>query len=1076
MLPYSGSDQPVCTPQNTVSAAAASTFEARTAVSTTVDRSTFYQSRLADLGIPHQHAHRHGLKPGPDGSILQVVRTFDGNPRLFIPDSKKKQWESVNKRKTAYGLHDNQFYRELCVRRLHPDDLAANPRLPKYINERGQRVHPLPTNLAIANYGNGEQGGTINFIEGYFKALALDLGGMETVAFTGISVYRLSEELTEYLTARRPDRINVLYDADALNLSSSAAMLSSRRSEDFFNSIDRFSAELFSLCRRIYLDCEIFFIMGRRDSDEKGVDDVMAAHGQLPVIEDLQNFPGDYRLHTSTFFTGFKLADSTRRAKLKKLFLTRNYRDWAEEAVEKDYAKLAAGFKYCKATYRAIDAGNLMDATITYELDDDPFDVAVEAEQLQVNKYLDERRTEFDALITAHKRLAVQAPTGSGKTTFFMQYAKRTEVRMVLAVPTVNLVKQVAKQHGAYGLHGNYRIQKVQKANNAQVVVCTYDTLCHVPDLWRRLLVIDEAHNLINQFGETYRTVRHFRAETLRKCVQLIDTAAQTVLLSGTMPNLLCRALEFTRVDVARASNPDVRVFDIEAEQSSAEGLAKCLLSQLAELDWRKPQLHVVFWNHTDQIEQVKNTLIDMELLQPEEIAVITRRHYNDGHTEGLNEIIRYQKVNTGIKLLLCTCLISEGVNIKNTNVGRVYTVDLRCPDTFRQFVARFRKLETVNVFSILGAERDLQPEFFFPAELELAERFEAAQLQARHLQRRLQHWTSDYDAEELPFMDQIQRQIDYRHESKLMRLVYRDGQEWRADVLHVLSALRGRMLATGNNCYFYTTLRRFGFTVLRVEQVVVGDAVAESVDVAQESSKAREQDFSKMLREELLSSDPFLPINALYLQYREQGNRHAMARLRQLAGDLIEEDDATTLAWLTTNRRRMNREARDLIMRTVMLRYMGVGDKAEFLSMSKSAWRQQLRQLTFHFENQAFEQRCNRKKMLAEHKEEIRIKRRMAELVDQHAGQEMSPQELQQLLCVMNARKTTGQVIDVMALSPAQVLNIVLEVSASDTIGHGRSRSVFLRSKWSAEYPPPGAADCRRLLADPLQILAFTG
>ena len=1077
MLPHSGSDQPVCTPQHTVCSTTSPASGDRTAVLTTVDRSlNFYHSRLAELGILPAHARYHGLKPGPDGSILQVVRTFEGRPRLFVPEAKKKQWEKVSKRKSAYGLHDDQFFQELCVRRLHPDTLAANPRLHKYMNERGQRVYPMPANSAIANYKNEETGGTINFIEGYFKALALDLGGMETVAFTGISVYRLSEDLVEYLTARRPERINILYDADALNLSRSASALTSRRSEDFFASVSRFSSELFALCRRIQLNCDIFFIMGRADSPEKGVDDMMQVHGQLPVILDLVGFPSEYRFTETRFFAGFKLAESTAQSKLKKLFLQKNYRDWAEQVTGKDVNQLAAGFKYCKATYRAIDGGNLMDSTITYELDDDPFAVEVPAEQLRVRKYLDEQRQRFEELFGEHKRLAIQAPTGSGKTTFLMQYAKRNEVRMVLAVPTINLAKQVARQHNAYALHGNYRVQHVQHANEAQVVVCTYDTLPHVPDLWRRILVIDEAHNLINQYGQTYRTVRPFRAEALRKCTHLMGQAARTILLSGTMPDLLCRALEFHRVDVRRTDNPTVRVFDVEADISSPEGLAKCLLAQLAERDWRRPDLHVVFWNHTDQIERVKNTLIDMQLLQTDEIAIITRRHYNDGDTASLNEIINRQKVRPNVKLLLCTCLISEGVNIKNTNIGRVYTVDLRCPDTFRQFVARFRKLDSINVFSILGAERDLQPEFFFPAELELAERFEAAQLQARHLQRRLSHWEQDYDADELPYIEQIQQQIDYRHDSQLLRLVYRDGQEWRPDVLHVLSALRGRQLATGNNCYFYSLLRRIGFQVLRIEQTQISEEVDEAVEAVHAVDKLKEADFLEQLREELLAPSQLISmVTGLYLYYKENGNRHAMARIRRLAGE-IDEKDGTAAAWLAANRRQLSRDARDLIMRSVVLTYLGVNQHQKHLALSKSAWRQQLRQLTFYYENEAFGQRSNRKKMLAEHKEDIRIKRRIAELVDKHAGEEMSPQELQLLVSVMNVRKLSGRVVDVMALSPAQVLNIVLEVSAAEPIGSGRSRTVILGKKWSAANPPPGAVGCQALNADPLRILAFTG
>ncbi|MEL7163521.1 MAG: hypothetical protein AAFN92_22375, partial [Bacteroidota bacterium] len=355
-----------------------------------------------------------------------------------------------------------------------------------------------------------------------------------------------------------------------------------------------------------------------------------------------------------------------------------------------------------------------------------------------------------------------------------------------------------------------------------------------------------------------------FRAETLRNCVRCFPEAKKTILLSGTMPPLLCHAFNFHLVTFRRLENPTVRVFDIEANGSDNAALSKCLITRLAEVNWQEDKLQVVFWNNTDQITRLSQSLVELKYLAEDEIAIISRTHYDAGKSPDLDDIIRNQKINPRIKLLLCTCLISEGVNIKNTNVGRIYTVGLRCEDTFRQFIARFRKLKTVNVFSILEAERDLRPEFFQSAKMELLENLERAKLQAKHLRRRKYAYQGDYDETELPFLDQIEGTEEYHYRNQLFNLIYQDG-DWHADPLHVLAAIHGRKLATSNNCYFYTRLRANNFSVFRVKRTPTDELVEETINVQHESAKAIRKEFRKKLLEDL-TSFPDEPINALYL------------------------------------------------------------------------------------------------------------------------------------------------------------------------------------------------------------------
>lgn len=1011
-----------------------------------------------------------------------MVRDFAGNQRAFVPREKQKALERIRERRTGSEIDDRHFYRPLFVQRLHPDALAANPNLHKYMNEPGVRVFPLPTNLAIQNYLQQLTGGNITFIEGYFKALALALNGIEAVAFTGISVYRLCDELINYITVRRPSSIRIMYDADARDLGK-GDKISARRTEDFFRSVDKFSAELAALCNKIGLECDIYFVMGNPDNPEKGVDDLIVTHGAEAVINDLNSFPKTSHLFTTPFFEGFKLSESTRRARLKNFFLNRNYRDWFEALPISPDKDLAKGFSYRKASYRVSSAGSLLDNTLTYSLENDPFAVNVPSSELNIKVFLDEARRKLDQLIEQHPRIAIQSATGSGKTTFFIEYAKRKRLPVVIAVPYVSLAKQIAKEHKAYALHGNYQPANVQKAAEADIVVCTYDTLRHVGDLWRRTLIIDEAHNLINQYGETYNYVQLFRAESLRRCIQLIPDARKTILLSGTMPDLLCNALNCYLVKVARSTNPRVRIFDIEADKNTSESLARCLLTRMHEIDWSLPKLNVVFWNNTDEMETLKEILVEMGLLKTEEIAIISRRHYNDGETDNLDDIITHQRVNPRIKLMMCTCLISEGINIKNTNVGRIFTVGLRCPDTFRQFIARFRNLTQVDVFSILEAETDLREEFFLPAELELETNLSIARIQATHNEKCAKYWEREYDDDELAYLDQIKQSTTYDFKSKLINLVYHENGTWQVDILHLLARIRGRKIATSNNCYFYTRLSEIGFEVLRVQGLQTPEPIQQAVTDTVETEKVAQKDFLQSLAEQL-ATDPTLLFNALYLLYQEKGNRHGMAELRALVGETISEHPVDAVAWLQLNRRRLNRKACKLILRRAKLHFFGIQEVAEAMSCSQAIWDQALRSLTFFFELQAYANRANRKRMQTGHKEEIRIKKGLAQHLATRAGELLSPRQLQAFIQPLisvpdpnpDPKASKPGTISVLALSSAQLIRLVSEITDAKITGSGRYRAVLLGQNWSPDHPPLFADQCSNLIANPLKILALSG
>ncbi|WP_187270982.1 DEAD/DEAH box helicase family protein [Neolewinella aurantiaca] len=880
----------------------------------------------------------------------------------------------------------------------------------------------------------------------------------------------------------------------------------------------------------------------------KGVDDLIEAHGHQPVASDLLKFNLSPSLQESRFFAGFTLSKSSFRHKLNRLFLKKNYREWAEFHTKANFNELAKGFFYQNARYRALSTGDLLDNTITYELITDPFRVEVPTIKLNINRYLQEQYRAISAILATHQSVALEAPTGSGKTTFIIKYARRTRQPLVIAVPTINLARQIAHQHKGYALTGNFNHNKVQVSNEADLIVCTYDTIHQVPHLFLRLLVIDEAHNLVNQYGQVYRGYKPFRAETLRKCAALIPEAKKTVLLSGTMSPLLCQTLKAQLVTVSRNQNPNVRVFDIEADGTNNEALARSLITHLAEIFPRPrrgqtsltpgearaegtsrtrgyaathetserstksaPQgkLHVVFWNNTDQLTAVKELVVQLGYLRKDQIATISRSHYNRGEADALDDIISRQKIKPSIKLLFCTCLISEGVNIKNRNVGRIFTVGLRDEDTFRQFIARFRKMKVVNVFSILPTERNLLPDFFPFADEELINNLELAELQARQLRRSKKRWQNEYPAEDLPFITNIEQSNNYQYRNHLLNLAYQHDKEWIPDPLHVLAAIHGRKVASANNCYFYTRLRAVGFTILRVKNKPSADPVKDAVSKAGQTQKEERKAFHKALIEDLLHH-PAPVINALFLWYAEQGNRHGRANLQQLTPKLLDNvQGATGAQYLSQHRRRWDEKARTHILRYCRLFALGVTDKEHFLNLSPAEFNHQFRAAKFHFEQQLFNDPKTRKLMKSEHKEEVRIKKHIAQhlalnLQNTNSGTEENKganagakmvgralvERLKPLLLVskkplLPARSARPPLIakkrrlsepegliDLLGLSPARAINLVRNITHCTVEGSGRYRTITIHAAFTNDNPPPLAAAANNLLADPAKIL----
>lgn len=872
---------------------------------------SYLQQRLGALGLTIDDADRHGLTSDEHGNILQAIRTFTGRPILYL-DSRgdnARRIKLMQNRKTFSEHGDiEQFERPLSILRVNPANLRPGEPKYRYPSKDTTKlpVKPLPTLRAIDAYNGGVTGGVGVGIEGYFKGIALSVSGIEAVAFTGISTYKMCDDMIDYIVSRKFDDYVIMYDADARELKTKPGQIpSAKRIIDFYNSAQKFAGAFYDTCKRHNLHTRLHFAIVSEDAGHKGIDDLLEANPDKrgDIVRAFNTFK------SSEYFTFVGLPKSAFTQRLKEFFTLSNHNDFYNRYRGEIGLQ---PFKIGKATYQYThgSASELFDTPTSYiKLLDNPF--AVEhpgAIDFTVKRYLSEIDGELSNILTNTPRVCLSAPTGTGKNAFFLGYHdgkrrqrgyfEKTNTRGVITVPTVTLCKQLASKLNVPGLHGHVSIREAERATDARVIVCTYDTLHRVTDLHARTLVVDEAHNLVNQYGDIENRVP-FRAEVLRRVVGFFDVAQSAILMSGTPPDLLAAVLHFKMVRVNRVENNNVFVKLIEALTSSPDALTAEALAQMSKMDLHDGRIRFVYYNSKKQLNVIAQGLMQVHGLTQKDIAIITRDDVSDGTHAVYNGIINRSQIE-GAKVVLSTCLIAEGINIENTNIGEVVTVGVNCPDSFRQYVARFRSMAKIDVISIMPPERLLSNTFFLPATEQYSYMQSIAEVHRVFVAKSVEQYGDDIemiDAGLMPYVDDVRP--NYKYRSELFTGVYSDDAgRVQIDTLYMCAAIRERGLKKSNNAYFYSqilsdNIHLSGTGAIDVSQTT--DALSLVKD-AKDILKAIKNDVMTRLRVDL-QRHPAAVVSAYYERVRKSGNRHAVSRLEALVPGLLNEPTAEAYA-----------------------------------------------------------------------------------------------------------------------------------------------------------------------------------
>lgn len=1066
----------------------------------------YFDQRIKELGLSSRgEALKHGLSEDPIGNILLKCRHFNGEDITYLDRSDTEEAKrtrakhrALKNRKTfSDGADEGQFLKPYQITRLSPENLETNlrynPRHGKYLQPSkkvtGLGPQPMPTITAIDAYNSEITGGGAVGIEGGFKAISLSLNGIEATAFTGISTYWI-KGMEEYLIRRRLDYFVIMYDADALQLSTKQGeVIDPGRVMGFYFSPLRFAEQFHDFCKQHKLKTRLHFCMVNPGCGHKGVDDLLAAHTSEERAGIIEAW---HTLTTSKYFEFIKLGKSTYKRNLDNFFGTHNhvhfYRRYRAEIGLKPF-RFGGLIYQAKRPPRHYELTEYQQERITFHVLDDPFHIELEEQEITVERWLTEAGPKLDNILQTNTRLCLNAITGTGKTSFFLGHTKkgrrvpgwfhRANTFGVITVPTVLLAKQLERKYGIPCLSGYTTPKQREKAIGAPVIVCTYDTLRHVSDLYRRVLVVDECHNLVNQWGNT-STGYQFRADTLRNVVEVMDTAKQTVIISATPSKLFAKLNGFHYVKVNRRQNNTFHVYEIEAEKRSYESLTAATVARLENLNFKDGRIRFVHYNHTEELYTICRYLIDKGVLSEKQIEVISRPDIDAGNNQVFENIVRHEKIPDGVALILSTCIVAEGVNINNSNIGEVFEVGVNCEDSFFQFGNRFRKMDRVNVYSIRPPESNVDSNFTYPAEMEAAVLMAGAKAQIEVINSNHSKFMAEYTDHELEFWNDIPQ---YQYTSRILTEIYQpaDSEEMRVDVLRICAAIRERKMSGMNNAYFYSQLAKHPNVVLEGKENAISTAAAEA-DL-EEIAEALEQDKDVVLAAvyEQLASDPAAVITAYHQHAQETNNRHATARIQTMAADLV-TDTATEAA--TTFRQTYGENFRHkwlvkFVSAFLRLYFIGADAQVKALELgdfTEQEFHQKWRLFTTYMEFLLYDNTKHRKLLSSRHKTEIKAKRLAVGWIEEAAdGCRITSGDLVKLLNEKFTRYDLSPSLDGVQETPIKKWNKNTAERFLSSLFHIQEEQFSRHKEYTfkrSEIPPFTGESLPRIVEDPTRFL----
>ena len=289
---------------------------------------------------------------------------------------------------------------------------------------------------------------------------------------------------------------------------------------------------------------------------------------------------------------------------------------------------------------------------------------------ININKYISEFNSGVINAIAGAKggetHLLI-APTGRGKTYSIINILKQFDYKAIFILPNSANVEQAMHEYDIQGAYDN--LCPLNAINNGNVVVMTWDKVSKLTeaDLSDHIIIIDEIHQT---YTDTYRkkAIKGLY-DVCKKFKGRIDITATPNKLNFEIYDYITEYKQNSQIkyNVKLYNGTDTKAI-IDILNKSNNGAF--LMNDTKELKYISCMLN----KKSDVI--TADTKVNSKLYD----EIMTKSHMGD------------------FEALLNTTTIVAGVNIKNPNISDIILVGIKDIGTIKQYVARFRELETVNV------------------------------------------------------------------------------------------------------------------------------------------------------------------------------------------------------------------------------------------------------------------------------------------------------------------------------------------------------------------------------------------
>lgn len=290
-------------------------------------------------------------------------------------------------------------------------------------------------------------------------------------------------------------------------------------------------------------------------------------------------------------------------------------------------------------------------------------------------KYIDTKdmRKIFES---KEKKILAVAPTGTGKTFSSLQVAREKNLKIIFTMPNKATVEQQANEHKVAGAFDNKNIMIALEKSS--IVICTLNKLTQIQedfDLSDYILINDEAH--------TSTTTSDYRAEIIYKAEKMQNRFKKVIDITATPEPLFIddyeRVFTFIKADTKKYK---ASVFECNNKKETIKKLVEvlddskvnvlCLNNDIAfNTLYSENRDNCISWNSKTKSDPI------------------------------YKELVKTNIVPKAIKKILTTDIFSAGFNINNTGKWKIVIRGVCDPSTIKQLVARFRKVEEIEIVLI---------------------------------------------------------------------------------------------------------------------------------------------------------------------------------------------------------------------------------------------------------------------------------------------------------------------------------------------------------------------------------------